>query len=105
MNMHSERFGADQRTIDKSGLDISDINKILLHQANAKMDHAMVQRLFRLYNIKEIPEDIAPMTVQKFGNSSVATVPTMYDLISKNKLGNHKFHPGDHLVFGSVGAE
>lgn len=93
-----------KRTIDKSGLDISDINKILLHQANAKMDHAMVQRLFRLYNIKEIPEDIAPMTVQKFGNSSVATVPTMYDLISKNKLGNHKFHPGDHLVFGSVGA-
>lgn len=93
-----------KRTIDKSGLDISDINKILLHQANAKMDHAMVQRLFRLYNIKEIPEDIAPMTVQKFGNSSVATVPTMYDLISKNKLGDHKFHPGDHLVFGSVGA-
>ncbi|MGB3452587.1 MAG: 3-oxoacyl-ACP synthase III family protein [Moheibacter sp.] len=93
-----------KRTIDKSGLDISDINKVLLHQANAKMDHAMVQRLFRLYNIKEIPEDIAPMTVQKFGNSSVATVPTMYDLISKNKLGDHKFHPGDHLVFGSVGA-
>ncbi len=93
-----------KRTIDKSGLDISDINKILLHQANAKMDHAMIQRLFRLYNLKEIPEGLAPMTVQKFGNSSVATVPTMYDLISKNMLDDHKFNPGDHLVFGSVGA-
>lgn len=93
-----------KRSIDKSGLDISDINKILLHQANAKMDHAMVQRLFKLYGLKEIPENIAPMTVQKFGNSSVATVPTMYDLISKGQLGTHRFHPGDNLVFGSVGA-
>lgn len=93
-----------KRSIDKSGLDISDINKVLLHQANAKMDHAMIQRLFRLYGLKEIPEDIAPMTVQKFGNSSVATVPTMYDLIAKGQLGTHRFHPGDNLVFGSVGA-
>lgn len=93
-----------KRSIDNSGLAITDINKILLHQANAKMDHAMVARLFKLYGIKEIPVDVAPMTVQKFGNSSVATIPTMYDLIAKKKLGNHSFHPGDHLVFGSVGA-
>lgn len=93
-----------KRTIDKSGFSITDIDKILLHQANAKMDHAMIQRLFKLYGQKEVPDDIAPMTVQMFGNSSVATIPTMYDLISKHQLGNHKFHPGNNLVFGSVGA-
>lgn len=93
-----------KRVIDKTELEIGEIDKILLHQANAKMDHAMIERLFRLYGIKEIPEDIAPMTVQKFGNSSVATVPTMYDLINRKELGHHEFKPGDHLVFGSVGA-
>lgn len=93
-----------KRVIDNADLDISDINKVLLHQANAKMDHAMVERLFRLYDVKDIPEDIAPMTVQKFGNSSVATVPTMYDLVARGELGNHRFHSGNHIVFGSVGA-
>ena len=93
-----------KRSIDRAGLDIKDIRKVLLHQANAKMDHATVQRLFKLYDINEIPDDIAPMTVQKFGNSSVATVPTMYDLIAKKELGNHEFNAGDYIVFGSVGA-
>lgn len=93
-----------KRVIDNSGLDALQVNKILLHQANAKMDHAMIERLYKLYNITEIPENVAPMTVQKFGNSSVATVPTMYDLISKKQLGNHEFKSGDHIVLGSVGA-
>lgn len=93
-----------KRVIDNSEVNIADIKKILLHQANAKMDHAMIERLFKLYDITEVPHDVAPMTVQKFGNSSVATVPTMYDLISKGQLGNHQFNSGDYIVLGSVGA-
>jgi 3-oxoacyl-[acyl-carrier-protein] synthase-3 len=31
------------------------------------------------------------MTIQKFGNSSVATVPTMYDLIAKGEMKGHSF--------------
>ncbi len=92
-----------KRVIDRSGLEISEIDKILLHQANAKMDHAMIERLFKLYN-SHTPENIAPMTVQRFGNSSVATVPTMFDLISKKQLDNHEFHSGDQIILGSVGA-
>lgn len=93
-----------KRSIDRADLHINDISKVLLHQANAKMDHAMVERLFRLYDIREFSEDVAPMTVQKFGNSSVATIPTMYDLIARKELGKHEFKSGDHIVFGSVGA-
>lgn len=93
-----------KRVIEKGDTDIRDIKKVLLHQANAKMDHAMIERLFKLYNISEIPKSVAPMTVQKFGNSSVATVPTMFDLIERKQLGEHRFHPGDSIVFGSVGA-
>lgn len=89
--------------IDASGSEISEIKKVLLHQANAKMDHAMVARLFKLYQT-EAPEDVAPMTVQKFGNSSVATVPTMFDLIQKKELGTHQFNSNDKIIFASVGA-
>ena len=35
-----------------------------------------------------------PLTVDRFGNSSVATVPTMFDLIIRNKLGDHKIEKG-----------
>jgi len=90
--------------IEKSGLDISDINKVFLHQANAKMDHAMVSRLFKLYGMSEVPENVAPMTVQFLGNTSVATVPTMYDMVVKNEMKNHTVKSGDTIVFASVGA-
>lgn len=95
---------AIKTTIDKAGLDIKDIQKILIHQANAKMDYAIIARLYKLYGISEINHSSAPMTIQQFGNSSVATVPTMYDLISKGKMEGHSFKSGDHIVFASVGA-
>ena len=45
-----------------------------------------------------------PMTIHKLGNTSVATVPTLLDLILRNKLDGHRIRSGDTLVFASVGA-
>jgi 3-oxoacyl-[acyl-carrier-protein] synthase III len=90
--------------IDKAGLHLDDISKILIHQANAKMDEAILKRLFRLYNKKEVNPDIMPMTISKLGNSSVATIPTMLDLILSGELENHQLNPGNVAVFTSVGA-
>ncbi len=95
---------AVKETMDIAGIGIDDVDKILMHQANAKMDHAMVSRLFKLYKKSGYDLDVAPMTIQKFGNSSVATIPTMYDLIAKGELGNHTFKKGGFVVMGSVGA-
>ncbi len=95
---------AIKETIDKAGLSIEDIDKILIHQANAKMDYAMISRLFRLYGIKDYNHDIAPMTIQEFGNSSVATIPTMFDLIRRGKMQPHQFAEKGNIVFASVGA-
>ncbi|MDA3780132.1 MAG: ketoacyl-ACP synthase III [Bacteroidales bacterium] len=89
--------------IDKAGLDISDIKKILIHQANAKMDEAIGKRLYKLYN-QEVPELIMPMTISKLGNNSVATLPILYDLLLKGEIENHKINKGDYFVFASVGA-
>ena len=94
---------AMKECLDKANTDISEIKKILIHQANAKMDDAIVRRLYKLFH-KEAPENIMPLTVDRFGNSSVATVPTMFDLIVRGKLGDHKIEKGDKIIFASVGA-
>ena len=89
--------------LDKSGIDISEVKKVLIHQANEKMDEAIIKRFYRLYKAKA-PENIMPMSIHKLGNSSVATVPTLFDLIRNNKLDNHEINKGDVIIFASVGA-
>lgn len=95
---------AIKETIDKANLTLTDIDKILIHQANAKMDYAMISRLHKLYDIKDYDHAIAPMTIQDFGNSSVATIPTMFDLILKGKMKDQQFKEKGNIVFTSVGA-
>ena len=95
---------AIKECLEKANLDISDVNKILIHQANGKMDDAITKRLYNLYNIDVVPIDIMPMTISMLGNSSVATVPTLLDYILKSKLKPHQINSGDILIFASVGA-
>lgn len=89
--------------LDNSGVDIKDVKKIFIHQANEKMDEAILKRFYRLYKT-EIPEGIMPMSIQTLGNSSVATIPTLFDLVKNNKMKNHSLAKGDVIIFASVGA-
>ena len=93
-----------KKNLDKAGIELGDVQKVLIHQANGKMDEAILKRLFKLYDIKEVPGDIMPMTISWCGNSSVATLPTLFDLMQKGRLENHRLHSGDIAVFASVGA-
>ncbi len=95
---------AMKECLDKSGIGIEQVKKIFIHQANEKMDEGIVKRLYQLYGKKELPENIMPMSIHWLGNSSVATVPTLYDLVLKNKVPGHQLHPGDIILFASVGA-
>ena len=89
--------------LDKSGLGIDDVKKILIHQANEKMDEAIVHRFYKLYG-KTPPKDIMPMSIHDLGNSSVATVPTLFDQVLQGKIENQEINKGDVLIFASVGA-
>jgi len=91
-------------TIDKAGLQLEDIKKVLIHQANQKMDEAIIQRLFSMYGITKESKEIMPMVISWLGNSSVATIPTLLDLIMKKRLNNHAIQSGDNIIFASVGA-
>jgi len=90
--------------LDKANVSINDVKKVLIHQANGKMDDAILKRFYALYNIVDVPENVMPMSISTLGNSSVATLPTLFDLILKNKLDNHTINKNDILIFASVGA-
>jgi 3-oxoacyl-[acyl-carrier-protein] synthase-3 len=94
---------AMKECLDKSGLGIADVTKVLIHQANEKMDEAIVQRFYKLYN-HPYSKDIMPMCIGKLGNSSVATIPTLYDLMMSGRLKEQQLHKGDVILFASVGA-
>jgi 3-oxoacyl-[acyl-carrier-protein] synthase-3 len=94
---------AMKECLDNSKIHIDNVKKILIHQANEKMDEAIIQRFYKLYD-KEVPEGIMPMSIHKLGNSSVATVPTLYDSLIKGKIENQEIHKGDVIMFASVGA-
>ncbi|WP_179348387.1 3-oxoacyl-ACP synthase III family protein [Winogradskyella pacifica] len=89
--------------LDNSGVSITDVKKILIHQANEKMDEAIVKRFYKLHQM-EMPEGIMPMTINRLGNSSVATVPTLFDMILKGQVKNQEINKGDIIMFASVGA-
>lgn len=89
--------------LDKSGINIKDVKKILIHQANEKMDEAIIKRFYRLYKTP-VPEGIMPMSIHKLGNSSVATVPTLFDLIRNHKIENQEIKKGDIIMLASVGS-
>ncbi|MEN5053939.1 3-oxoacyl-ACP synthase III family protein [Sphingobacterium kitahiroshimense] len=94
---------AMKKCFDESGYDIKDLSKIIIHQANEKMDEAIVHRFYQLYNTPQ-PPDIMPMIIQKLGNNSVATIPTLLAMILQGELPQHKINKGDITLFASVGA-
>jgi 3-oxoacyl-[acyl-carrier-protein] synthase-3 len=89
--------------LDKSGVSIEDVKKIFIHQANEKMDEAIIDRFYRL-NKAERPENIMPMNIQFNGNSSVATVPTLLDAVIRGEYPEHHLNKGDVIILASVGA-
>jgi 3-oxoacyl-[acyl-carrier-protein] synthase-3 len=95
---------AMKECIEKAGVNIHDVKKFFLHQANEKMDEGFIKALYKLYDIKTAPENIMPMSIHDLGNSSVATIPTLYDLVKKGKYKEHQLHKGDIVIFASVGA-
>lgn len=90
--------------LDEAGVHVSEVKKFFLHQANEKMDEGFIKALFKLYGIKEIPANIMPMSIHLLGNSSVATIPTLYDLVHRGEYDEHQLEPGDIVLFASVGA-
>ena len=94
---------AMQLCLDQSGIPIEEVKKVIIHQANEKMDEAIIHRFFKRYG-RTAPEGVMPMSIHKLGNSSVATVPTLYHLLIKEQIEGQRLRAGDVVLFASVGA-
>jgi 3-oxoacyl-[acyl-carrier-protein] synthase-3 len=90
--------------LDKAGVHVTEVKKFFLHQANEKMDEGFIKVLYKLYGLKEVPGSVMPMSINKLGNSSVATIPTLFDLVKRGVLDDHRINKGDIVMFASVGA-
>jgi 3-oxoacyl-[acyl-carrier-protein] synthase III len=90
--------------LDSSGVSINELKKIFIHQANEKMDEAIIKEMYKLYGINHVPYLIMPMNIHYLGNSSVATIPTLFDMVRKGSMPEHNIKPGDVIMFASVGA-
>jgi 3-oxoacyl-[acyl-carrier-protein] synthase-3 len=90
-------------SLEKAKIPITEVKKVFIHQANTKMDEAILKRLFEAYGVTT-PEGVMPMSISWLGNSSVATVPTLYDLVSKGDMPEHQLTKGSVIVFAAVGA-
>lgn len=67
------------------------------------MDEAIVKRFYKLYQ-RTAPANTMPMNIHFLGNSSVATIPTLYDMVKNKQIEDQSIEEGDIVLFASVGA-
>jgi len=79
--------------LDKAGLRPADVSAVIMHQANRRILDAAADRL-------EIDPDKVINTVDKYGNTSAASVPMCLDDI----YGRGQIAPGDIVLFVGFGA-
>ena len=94
-----------KQAMDKVNINPKDVDYFFFHQANGKMLKVIASNLMKLYDIDD--ENYAskiPMSIEFLGNTSVATIPTLFDLVNKNKMEGFKLEKNQTYVFASVGA-
>jgi 3-oxoacyl-[acyl-carrier-protein] synthase-3 len=94
-----------KKALDKATLSPRDIDFFFFHQANAKMLTVIAHNLMKLYGMET--EEYAhkiPSSISFLGNSSVATVPTLFDLVRQGEMKGFELRKGQRYVFASVGA-
>jgi 3-oxoacyl-[acyl-carrier-protein] synthase-3 len=82
---------AEQAMAD-AGLGPDDISLLVPHQANVRIIHAACQRL-------GIPEDRTAIVIERYGNTSSASIP----LALHDAIENDRVHEGDHLLLTGFG--
>ena len=85
---------ATRRVMERAGLTADDVDLVIPHQANLRIIQNSVQRQL------QIPEDKIFVNVQKYGNTSTASIPiALCEAIKEERI-----RPGDNLIFVGFGA-
>lgn len=82
-----------QNVLDDSGLEVGDLDKVVLHQANIRIMEAMSEKL-------NLPPEKMVINLQKYGNTSAASVPlALNEAVLKGEVT-----PGDKVLMCGFGA-
>lgn len=82
-----------QALLDECGVEQSQVNWVVCHQANRRIIEAAARRL------KGIPQEKFLMNIQDYGNTSAASIPLLLDECNRNGT----FHKGDLIVMAAFG--
>lgn len=94
-----------QQALDKANVNPREVDYFFFHQANGKMLKVIAKNLMELYAIDDDHfQNKIPTSIHFLGNTSVATIPTLYDLVAKNKMEGFKLEKNQTYVFASVGS-
>jgi len=94
-----------RQALDKVEITPSEVDYFFFHQANAKMLRVIASNLMDLYGITDQQYvDKIPSSIRFLGNTSVATIPTLFDLVNKQQMEGFTLKEGQTYVFASVGA-
>ena len=70
--------GSIKAVLNEENLEMDDIDYVLFHQANAKMIEIVAKKL-------NSPIEKFPMNIQKYGNTSAASIPILLDELVRNR--------------------
>lgn len=94
-----------RQALDKVEITPSEVDYFFFHQANAKMLRVIASNLMDLYGITDQQYvDKIPSSISFLGNTSVATIPSLFDLVNKQQMEGFTLKEGQTYVFASVGA-
>ncbi len=78
--------------VEDAGCRFEDVALMIPHQANIRIIDAVIERL-------EFPRERVVVNLDRFGNTSSATIPTAYD----EAVRSGRLKPGDLVVFSGFG--
>lgn len=94
-----------KKAMDTINMDPSEVDYFFFHQANAKMLRAIAGNLMRTFDLKDVDySKKIPNSISFLGNTSVATIPTLFDLVKNKEIEGFPLKKGQTYVFASVGA-
>jgi len=79
--------------VESNGFKLSDVDWVVPHQANLRIIEAVAKRL-------EIPMNKVLVNIERYGNTSAATVPTAFD----EAVRDGRVKPGQLVLFDVFGA-
>jgi 3-oxoacyl-[acyl-carrier-protein] synthase-3 len=84
---------ASKQALEHNGLSVNDIDLVVPHQANIRIMESIAKKL-------KIPMEKVMVTIDYYGNSSAATVPTAFDKAKRTG----KLMDGDTVLAVAFGA-